>query len=144
MPADRQRERPACRRRRDDLNASAIGKIGGKQRMLAADALMRERRNLARETGQHELGDRVILVPLDGAAERLDPDLARPIDVNVGDVGTRQCGFERRETRLEVDRDRGELARGCAHCAPAAELKSRSCATNTLMLLPAGTLSVGV
>ena len=45
--------------------------------MLAADPLVRERRDLAGEPGQGRLVERRRLVPLDRAADRLDPELAR-------------------------------------------------------------------
>jgi hypothetical protein len=75
--ADRDRHRPARRRRRGDLHARAVGQAGGEQGMLAADALMRERGDLARQPLERRAVEPGRVVPLDRAAQRLDPDLVR-------------------------------------------------------------------
>src|SRR6185437_2116149 len=100
--------------------------------MLAADALVRQRRNLSGKPGKRRFRDAGAVMPLDLPAKGLDPELPRTIDIDVGHVGPRQHRLER-----------SELRRGRTHFGAPAALKSRSCATNTLMLLPAGTVRVG-
>jgi hypothetical protein len=101
--ADGDRDGPARRRRRHHLDSGAVGQGGGEQRMLAADPLVRERGDLAGEAGEGRFVEPRRLVPLDGAAGRLDPQLAGPVDVDVGDVGPREHAGQRREIGAEID-----------------------------------------
>ena len=62
-----------------------------------------ERRDLPGEARQRRFVERRRVVPLDLAADRLDPELAGPVDVDVGDVGPRQHAGQRREIGAEID-----------------------------------------
>ena len=103
MLADRQRQRAARGRRRHHLHARAVGQGRREQGMLAADPLVGQRRDLPGEPGQGRLVERRRVVPLDRAAGRLDPELARPVDVDVGDVGPRQHAGQRRQIGAQID-----------------------------------------
>ena len=143
MLADRERQRPARRRRRDHLHAGAVGQGRGEQGMLAADPLMRDRGDLAGEPLQRRLVELGRVVPLDLAADRLDPELAGPVDVDVGDVGPRQHPGQRRQIGAKIDA-RAVIGGGLAHRLFSAPVKSRSRATKIEMLVPARTVRVGV
>ena len=101
--ADRQRQRPARRGRCDDLDARTVGQSRRQQRMLAADPLVRQRGDLPREPIERRRIERGGIVALDRAADRLHPDLAGAVDVDVGDVVARQHRAERREIAFEID-----------------------------------------
>src|SRR5690242_5903062 len=111
--------------------------------MLAAYALMGQSSNLPREPSQRELGQSGTVVALDPPAKAFNPELSGAVHINVGNIGTRELAFERGKASFEIDARRGNFRGGRAHLGVPAAVKSRSCATNTLMLLPAGTVRVG-
>jgi hypothetical protein len=63
--------------------------------MLAADTLMGQCSDLAGKPSERELADRGIFVPLDRAAQRLDPQLARPVHIDVRDIRAAQRCLKR-------------------------------------------------
>ena len=69
------------------------------------------------------------VVPLDRAADRLDPHLAGAVDVDVGDVGPRQHAGERREIGAQIDAALAGGGGGGAHRRFSTPVKSRSRAT---------------
>ena len=64
--------------------------------MFATDPLVRQRRDLPRQPIERCHIQRRHVDPLDSTAQRLDPDLLRTIDVDVGDVGACEHVPERR------------------------------------------------
>src|SRR3546814_7664335 len=98
MLADRHRDRAARRRRDDDLDARAVGQARREQGMLAADPLVAERRNLPREPREQRAVEGGHLVALDRPAERLGPQFAGAVDIDIGDLGA----VERERQRFEI------------------------------------------
>src|ERR1043166_4611461 len=111
--------------------------------MLAADPLMRDRGDLAGQALQRRLVEFRRVVPLDLAAGRLDPELARFVHIDVGDVRPRQHARQRRQIGAKIDA-RAVIGGGAAHRRVSAPVKSRSRATKIEMLVPARTVRVGV
>jgi hypothetical protein len=137
MLADRQRNIPARRGRQGNLDARAIGQAGCQQGMLAADPLRAGGGDLPGKAIKHLSGQPGRVAALHRAADRLDPQLARPVDEDVGDIVPGQIGGKRCQIAVEVDVP-GQRIHGTT------SVKSRSRATNTATLLPCLIVSVGL
>ena len=107
--------------------------------MLAAYALMGEGGDLAGEAPEVGLVEVGRGHGGDGAAHPLDPELAGPVDVEVGHRRIGQPRRQRRQVGLQIDPHRGVMD----HFRPRTPEKSRSRATKIVTGAPWGVLMVG-
>src|SRR3546814_8003243 len=107
--------------------------------MLAGEPRVAERRTQPREPREQRAVEGGHLVALDRPAERLGPQFAGAVDIDIGDLGA----VERERQRFEIASEIDAVDKLCGHRGASTPVKSRSRATKTLMLVPCRTLSGG-
>ena len=118
------------------MHPRAVGQCGGEQRMLAINALVGRGRNLPRQSPQRCIVERRRVVPL-GPFTRVEPQFARTVNVQIGDVVASQIRGERYEESVEIDPMRR------VHLAAPTLVKSRSRATKIRTAAPCRVVIVG-